>query len=353
MRSVLPNVTLQSRKTTELERFFDTSQVDKTTTEQSYVVQQTFVPFDQMQNQPEPEWLIEGFLPKGYLAILASAPKMGKTCFATALALAVSTGEPFAGLKTRKSTVLWCCLEESSSERALVLRQYKPIKGKTPEFLTTTEILRIDHPRGLDVLYNEIVRHSPGLIVIDPLYAAIGPYSLGENHYARRALTTFKKICGREEITGLVLHHLSAAGKADGQTLRVAESAQLAATASMYMLLSVTSNLPQSNRTIKLESRGRGNSVNQDLYFTSTAPLEYQLTSRPLDGLSDRKAKILQALGTETLNASTIIERTDLNPGTARNLMTELLREGLIEVTWIRSGVRFFRVPSPSKMNES
>ena len=103
-------------------------------------MEQTFVPFAQMQSLPEPEWLIEGFLPKGYLAILASAPKMGKTCFATALALAVSTGERFAGMKTEQAAVLWCCLEESSSERALVLRQYKPTNGKVPELLTTTEL---------------------------------------------------------------------------------------------------------------------------------------------------------------------------------------------------------------------
>jgi len=317
-------------------------------------VEQTFVPFDQMQSLPEPGWLIEGFLPKGYLAILASAPKMGKTCFATALALAVSTGEPFAGMKTEQAAVLWCCLEESSSERALVLRQYKPTSDKVPEFLTTTEPLRIDHPIGLSVLYDQIVRCKAGLIVIDPLYAAVGGYSLGENHNARRALTHIKKICGVEGVSALILHHLSALGRADNQTLRVAESAQLAATSSMYMLLTHNDDTG-SSRAIRLECRGRGNAVNRTWHFESSGPLDYRV-SDPRPTISARqlkRARILELLLSEDLTANEVIIRTGFNSGTTRNIVTSLLSENLIRVKSTKSGTRIFGGPTPLVGNES
>ena len=69
----------------------------------------------------KPPFLVEDFLPQGYLTLLAGDPKVGKTCVATAIALAVATGQPFAGLQTIQSPVLWLSLEESPIERHSIL----------------------------------------------------------------------------------------------------------------------------------------------------------------------------------------------------------------------------------------
>src|SRR5687768_9083377 len=66
------------------------------------------------------DWLIPGIIPSGGLVILASAPKTGKTCFATAIARAVAKGEPFLGHPTPQHPVLWCAYEETPRERAVL-----------------------------------------------------------------------------------------------------------------------------------------------------------------------------------------------------------------------------------------
>lgn len=68
-------------------------------------------------------WLVQDWLPLGTLAILASPPKQGKTALATALALAVATGTPFAGMNTAQGGVLWLAQEESMWDRLRLLEQ--------------------------------------------------------------------------------------------------------------------------------------------------------------------------------------------------------------------------------------
>lgn len=67
------------------------------------------------------EWLVQDFIPLGYLALLAGPPKCGKTCLATALALSVANGLPFAGRPVHQGAVLWISAEESPRERQLLL----------------------------------------------------------------------------------------------------------------------------------------------------------------------------------------------------------------------------------------
>lgn len=69
-----------------------------------------------MQQHFEPaQFVVNGILPKG-LALLASPPKFGKSWFALELCLAVAKGEPFLGLGTSKTDVLYCDLEDGDAE---------------------------------------------------------------------------------------------------------------------------------------------------------------------------------------------------------------------------------------------
>ena len=67
-------------------------------------------------------YLVEGFLPESGLVLLAGDPKAGKTAIASAIALAVAKGKPFAGMETKQGSVLWMCLEKSYDERCAVMR---------------------------------------------------------------------------------------------------------------------------------------------------------------------------------------------------------------------------------------
>lgn len=59
-----------------------------------------------------PEWLVDGTLPTGGIALLVAKAKVGKSNFARNLAYSVLTGTPFLDREVRKGPVLWLALEE-------------------------------------------------------------------------------------------------------------------------------------------------------------------------------------------------------------------------------------------------
>src|SRR5688572_7405759 len=218
----------------------------------------------------EPAFLIDGFLPLGYCCILAGDPKAGKTALASAIALAVAEGSPFAAMETIEAGVLWLSLEESPEERATIM---KPVLDRIEEttFYVTHQKIAIDTPEGLSDLQHWVNHTDAKLIVVDPLHAAHSGRSLDDGWRARRTLAPFKKFCYDKDVTGLVLHHVSAGGN------RVAENAQLAACAGMSMLYS--SEPTEEGRIVRLQSSGRGNFANRTWHFESHGPLSYWQSS--------------------------------------------------------------------------
>lgn len=311
-----------------------------------------FLPFDMLQNYPEMDWLVDGLLPLGYTAILASEPKAGKTCLATAIALAVGTGQDFAGLRTAPGNVLWFSLEETAAERRTILHQFQG-EGEPPQIFTSHEPIRIDDEETYVYLHEVCREFEPKLIVIDPLYAAISGYSLREAHQARRSLTLFKQFCNAIRATGLVLHHLTNSGPRYHRNPRVAESAQLAATASMQILLTQYSlkhaspSPPSPSRVVCLECRGRG-PVNRRWRFTSNGPLDYREGDPDLapPRTNTKVTAILNAIEIGYQRAIDIIEFTKLRPSTVRNLLASLLANNEITVTKVEDKTRFYALPA-------
>lgn len=60
------------------------------------------------------KFVVDGLIPQG-LHILAGAPKTGKSWLLLLLCLKISKGEPIWNLTTEKGTVLYLCLEDSTS----------------------------------------------------------------------------------------------------------------------------------------------------------------------------------------------------------------------------------------------
>ncbi len=191
-----------------------------------------FQPIWEFQSELPTRWLIQDWIPEGYLVILAAGPKQGKTSLATHLALCVATGTPFAGMPTVQSSVLWLALEENGPERRLLLNQNPLAQSSTPLY-TCYEPLPIDQPETFDTLDFWLQRTEAKLIVIDPLQAASGR-NLMNNWAARRSLQQLKRFCHSRRVTALVLHH---AKEPPRSPARVAESDQLSATASMFIVM--------------------------------------------------------------------------------------------------------------------
>jgi len=337
---------------------------------------------------PEPRWLVQGWIPEGYLVFLASPPKSGKTCLATQLALNVATGTPFAGMPTQQAAVLWLAQEESPAERRLVLADHPLAQPSTPLY-TCYEPLPIDQEDSLDAINNWVMQTDAKLVVIDPLHGATSGRSLQDGWNARRTLKGLKRLCTQTGVTALVLHHSKQPTKANPHP-RVAESDQLAATASMQIILtskpltsekpprpsegegvggegsgtplpgerSVSSGEPGEGpperavlvpqtpapspetpapRLITLRCSGRGDFANRTLHIVSLNLTDYQLTepvpdAEPMTKTSYLETQVLALLEEPPHTTDEICEALNTNPGTLRNAITRLRATGQITI---------------------
>jgi hypothetical protein len=318
-------------------------------------------------------YLIDGFLPESGLVLLAGDPKAGKTAIASAIALAVAKGKPFAGMETKQGAVLWMCLEESYDERCAVMRGVRGITDLP--FFVTQDHIPVDTEDGYEEILEWVVATKARLLVVDPLHAAHSGRSLHDGWAARKTLKLLKRLS--EHCTVLVLHHLSRTG-----TRRIAESVQLSAIATMLIHLvssppgrgpvpeakrkwtevreinanadapetgpSSTANsatrpgrsqgLQQISRLIILECLGRGDFANRTWQFVSKGPLNYEPYipeasveipgNKVLTGLPARIVNYLSA--NPPKSAADIAAALNINLAYARNLITRLRKRGLL-----------------------
>jgi hypothetical protein len=283
----------------------------------------------------EQDFLIEGFLPRTGLVILAGDPKSGKSAIASAIALAVAKGKPFAGMETCQGGVLWLCLEESYAERCTVMLKARGMK-RLPFYFTNLKI-PIDTEQGISDLEQWANRAQAGLIVIDPLHAAHSGRSLNDGWAARKTLGMLKDLSKGRLI--LVLHHLAKRG-----IRRVAESVQLSAIATMVMLLTPPpfacerrglgsgESGEKRPRIVTLDCMGRGGFANRTWNFVSRHPLDYRQTDLKLPAIpGSLAASILQTLNPRKgITAKAIAEKLGKPVKTIRNQITALKSQGLI-----------------------
>ncbi|MDQ2985519.1 MAG: AAA family ATPase [Armatimonadota bacterium] len=290
-----------------------------------------FFPFNEFPHR-KPRFIVDGLLPAGRVALLAGDPKSGKTALATAIALAVAKGEPFAGMKTEQSSVLWLACEESFSERSELL---EPISAEfadrpfeepdscpdgipdfpvcEPPLYTCYEHMPVDDENAIGDLQCWISGVGAKLLIVDPLHGAHSGRSLTDGWAARKTLRRLKALCNTTGITALVLHHLTKSRK----RARVAESVQLAAIVGTVMILSSHPVAAPETRIVKLESTGRGAHANRTYHFESSGPLDYRLTeptaSQTIPTVPTIKSRILDALSGAPASARQIAKSFELN----------------------------------------
>ena len=343
-----------------------------------------FEPIWEISQGMETQWVVQSWIPEGYLVILAGEPKVGKTCFATNLALAVATGTPFAGMPTVQSPVLWLALEEHAVERRQILQQNPLAEPSTPLY-TSYHPLLIDQDESLEHLAYWIRDSGAKLIVIDPLQAATSR-RLTDGASARRALAKLKRLCQNMSVSAIVLHHAKAPTHANSHN-RVADHAQLAATASMSMVMAVREASPDiqplelpsappvpfvtsapsvpsdkselksrkskisqksdpvtrnpspiTRRLLSLQCRGRGDFANCTLHFISENLADYRLSDNHHLVQASKPQRepfaaqqILNLLADAVSEAAPLCVGLQINPHTVRNNLTYLRAMGLIK----------------------
>jgi len=200
---------------------------------------------------------------------------------------------------------------------------------------TCYQYFPVDTEEGLHYLMHWIGKVDARLIVIDPLYGAISGRSMGEAWNARKTLMPLKEFAGMMDVTILVLHHTKQP-RAGSFDQRVAESAQLAASAGMEMVLaSRHATMSPKDRLVTLVCKGRGDFANRRLQFLSAGPLDYRTIDQPV--MPKPKPKItaylwhvLKGLRSGPHTADELAEGLKIDPRALRNAITNLRREGFV-----------------------
>ena len=200
----------------------------------------------QYEAKEEPDWLVPNLIPTQGMVVLASAPKVGKTVFATALARALCRGESFLGHQLQAAPVVWCAHEESPRERVPLHAGLTP---EDPFYIGYRRgIPRLDDPDCFlnqpkyepdkdrtHYVYVEAMKLGAKLVVIDCLQAAVERTNLADNQSARHIMAKISQWSYYFGCATLVLHHLTKSAHRGYYPERFADSAQILATSSTHL----------------------------------------------------------------------------------------------------------------------
>jgi hypothetical protein len=156
-----------------------------------------------------PTFAVEQLMPSG-LAILAAAPKMGKSLFSLLLGCCVAEGKDFLGFPTNMGDVLYLDLE--SRDWRVKSRLEKIWLTRAPERLKITH-----NALCLDIGLLEQMKdwlnnaEQPRLIIVDTLGRVRGRPNRNGNAYQfdTAELAEIKRIADDYKITVLHVHHLN------------------------------------------------------------------------------------------------------------------------------------------------
>jgi DNA-binding CsgD family transcriptional regulator len=132
---------------------------------------------------------------------------------------------------------------------------------------------------------------------------------------------------------------------------RLAESVQLAAVATMVIILTIASPAGARPRTIRLDCTGRGAYANRSWTLESRGPLDYRIADSiaPSSGLTTLQRSVLSALETGPKSAQTIADALSANVRSVRNAITFLKYEGRVSSLRKIAKTQLYRLKKPPK----
>ena len=153
-----------------------------------------------------PNFVVDTLLSQG-LHILAGSPKVGKSWLALWLAVTVAKGEPVWGMRVKRGTTLYLCLEDSTLRIQNRLFEITEDAPPTLHFAVMSQQLH----NGLVEQIEQFLKEHPQtrLIVIDTLQR-IRTVGNDANPYAGdyRDIGVLKALADKHRIAILLVHHL-------------------------------------------------------------------------------------------------------------------------------------------------
>lgn len=170
------------------------------------------IPVDQFANGPEPEWIIEGLIPRSELAVLYGEPGSGKSFFVADLAAAIARGVSWRGQSTCKGRVAYVCAESANGFRRRWLA-YAHAQGLELGTLAESLFMICDAPNLLraddvsELCQQLLALGKFDLIVIDTLARATPGANENSGEDMGKALAHCKAIHDATGALMCLVHH--------------------------------------------------------------------------------------------------------------------------------------------------
>jgi hypothetical protein len=173
-----------------------------------------------------PAWLVEGIWPRDAYGVFAAEDKAGKTWAILDLALSVAAGAPWLGHFPCPPSGRVLVFLGEGGERAMVrrLRAVAAHHGVDLDELGEARLLRLcfrvptlTSGEDLATIEAELADRPAALVVIDPLYLAVGAGATGANLYAMGAvLSAIQAVCQAAGAALVVVTHWNKTGEGTG-----------------------------------------------------------------------------------------------------------------------------------------
>lgn len=125
-----------------------------------------------MEFVPEPEWIMEHYMPKSGFVLLCGEAEKGKTWLALDLAIELTRGGKWLGqFPVKKSKVLYIDEEKPKAffkKRLKLLgnaKQYKPSKDSL--IFSFQKAMKLDRERGVTMFSKLLEKHKPDVVILD------------------------------------------------------------------------------------------------------------------------------------------------------------------------------------------
>jgi hypothetical protein len=173
-----------------------------------------------------PTWLVEGIWPRDAYGVFAAEDKAGKTWAILDLAVSVAAGLPWLGAFACPPSGRVLVFLGEGGERAMIrrLRAVAAHKHVDLDELAEARLLRLcfrvptlTSGEDLAAVEAELADRPAALIVIDPLYLAVGQGATGANLYAMGAvLAAIQGVCQQAGAALTVVTHWNKTGDGTG-----------------------------------------------------------------------------------------------------------------------------------------
>jgi AAA domain len=173
-----------------------------------------------------PAWLVEGLWPRDAYGVFAAEDKAGKTWATLDLALSVAAGVPWLGRFACPPSGRVLVFLGEGGERATVrrLRAIAAHKGIDLGELAANGLVRLcfrvpklTSGAELEAVAGELAERPAALVVLDPLYLAVGTGGAGADLYAMGAiLSGIQGVCQQAGAALVVVTHWNKTGEGRG-----------------------------------------------------------------------------------------------------------------------------------------